>query len=153
MLKTQIIHKNGSVMKISYFELQLTGKELQRNADAQQYRQRVRSLPSLIPKRKKINFILTWTCCWLHHSLGHWWLQDERGKPLKIITEGNQYNRTDSHWTHSIPSPYDAIVRGDERSFCATEAISFAVTPSTVFKKCSTGFLQNKRHFRRKTYN
>lgn len=43
-------------MKISYFELQLTGKELQRNADAQQYRQRVRSLPSLIPKRKKNQF-------------------------------------------------------------------------------------------------
>jgi hypothetical protein len=34
-----------------------------------------------------------------------------------------------------IPSPYDAIVRGEERSFWATEVISFKVTSSTAFRK------------------
>lgn len=40
-----------------------------------------------------------------------------------------------------IPSPYDAIVRGEDISFLAIVAISFAVTSSIAFKKCSTGFL------------
>ena len=34
-----------------------------------------------------------------------------------------------------LPSPYDAIVRGEERSFWVMEAISFKVTSSTAFKK------------------
>lgn len=41
-----------------------------------------------------------------------------------------------------LPSPYDAIVRGEERSLCATEVISSNVSFSTSFRKCSTGFLQ-----------
>lgn len=46
-----------------------------------------------------------------------------------------------------LPSPYDAIVRGEEISFREIEAISFRVTSSTAFKKDSTGFLTEKsRH-------
>lgn len=36
-------------------------------------------------------------------------------------------------------------MRGDDKSFSAAEAISFAVISSTAFKKCSTGFLKMQK--------
>lgn len=44
-----------------------------------------------------------------------------------------------------IPSPYDAIVRGEQMSFREIEVISFEVTSSTAFKKSSTGFLSREK--------
>lgn len=41
-----------------------------------------------------------------------------------------------------LPSPYDAIVRGEEMILWAMVVISFKVISSTAFKKCSKGFLR-----------
>lgn len=43
-----------------------------------------------------------------------------------------------------LPSPHDAIVRGEEIIFWAMEEISFRVTSPTTFRKYSTGFLLNQ---------
>lgn len=52
-------------------------------------------------------------------------------------------NKWNNKWKKKcrLPSPWEAIVSGEERSFCAIEAMSLAVTSSTAFKKNSTGFL------------
>ena len=42
---------------------------------------------------------------------------------------------------NNIPSPHDAIVRGEEMMFLAVEEMSFKVIASRSFKKCSMGFL------------
>jgi hypothetical protein len=44
--------------------------------------------------------------------------------------------------SYNIPSPHDAIARGEEMIFLVTKEISFRVTSSTSFKKLSMGFLQ-----------
>lgn len=46
--------------------------------------------------------------------------------------------------TRKLPSPYDAIVRGEESIFCAMLVMSLAVISSKAFKKCSTGFLRGR---------
>lgn len=45
-----------------------------------------------------------------------------------------------------LPFPHDASVSGDEIIFSAREAISFKVSWSMAFKKCSTGFLQHQQN-------
>jgi hypothetical protein len=42
----------------------------------------------------------------------------------------------------SSPFPWDAIVKGDEMIFSARVDTSFRVTPSTIFRRFSTGFLK-----------
>lgn len=44
-----------------------------------------------------------------------------------------------------IPFPYDAIVSGDDRSFWAIEEISFSVISSATCRRCSAGFLREKK--------
>lgn len=57
-------------------------------------------------------------------------------------THTNKINESSSiNKIFSIPSPQEAIVSGDEINFSASDAISFSVISSNIFKKCSIGFL------------
>lgn len=82
-----------------------------------------------------------WFIAWNIYDCITWTSKINAQEETKTITENSIKNK-------EIPSPYDAIVRGEEMSFWESEAISFRVTSSTGFKKSSTGFLRvDGRHF------
>lgn len=94
----------------------------------------------------KSNLILNGTGCSLIHSLEHIKLQNMERQDYYSVEDKKNHGESFLK-TREIPSPYDAIVRGEDKSFWEIEVMSFKVTWSTAFKKSSTGFLS-----RGKTY-